>query len=69
MAADQPQASVCEGATPEVPGFFQRSSDRWVSIGPNGMAYSIAIAFNANGPACGGSSAVIVNRFTDAGMT
>ncbi len=65
LATDQPQFSICEGATSGAPGFFQRASDAWVSIGPDGIAYSMAIAFNVNGPAFGGASGVIVSRSTD----
>ena len=69
LASAQPKFSICEGATSGTPGFFSRASDPWVSIGPDGIAYSIAIAFNVNGPAFGGASAVIVSRSTDGGVT
>ncbi|HZV50381.1 MAG TPA: sialidase family protein [Candidatus Dormibacteraeota bacterium] len=69
LASAQPRFTVCEGATSSEPGPFQRASDPWVSIGPDGIAYSIAIAFNANGPAFGGASGVLVSRSTDGGQT
>jgi hypothetical protein len=69
LSSAQPQFSICEGATPCAPGYFSRTSDPWVSIGPDGIAYSIAIAFEVNGPAFGGASTVIVSRSTDGGVT
>jgi len=68
LAAAQPQFTICEGATAGSPGFFNRATDPWVSFSADGkVAYSIADAFNANGPAFGGASSIIVSRSTDGG--
>jgi hypothetical protein len=69
LASSQPRFTICEGAAPGEPGYFQRASDPWVSIGPDGIAYSIAIVFDANGPAFGGASGVVISRSTDGGVT
>src|SRR5262252_1756608 len=68
LAAAQPQFTICEGATAGSPGFFNRATDPWVAFSADGkVAYSIADAFNANGPAFGGASSIIVSRSTDGG--
>jgi hypothetical protein len=68
LAAGQPQFSVCEGATPGSPGYFNRATDPWVSFSADGkVAYSISDSFNANGPGFGGASAILVSRSTDGG--
>jgi len=68
LAAGQPQFSVCAGAAPGSPGFFNRATDPWVSISADGqVAYSISDSFNANGPGFGGASSIIVSRSTDGG--
>jgi hypothetical protein len=46
---------------------YERSSDPWVSIAPNGDAYQIAISFDVSGPAFGGPSAVLVSKSTNHG--
>lgn len=50
-------------------GEFPRASDPWVTIGPDGVAYQIAIAFNGDTFASGSSSAVLASRSTDGGRT
>jgi len=68
LAAGQPAFTLCEGATSGSPGFFDRATDPWVSFSADGqVVYSIADAFNANGPAFGGASSIIVSRSTDGG--
>lgn len=46
---------------------YERSSDPWVSIAPNGDAYQIAISFDVSGPAFGGPSGVLVSKSTNHG--
>jgi hypothetical protein len=46
---------------------YERSSDPWVSIAPNGDAYQIAISFDVSGPAFGGPSGVFVSKSVDHG--
>jgi hypothetical protein len=68
LAADQPQFTICAGAQPGSPGFFDRATDPWVSFSADGqVAYSISDSFNANGPAFGGASSIIISRSTDGG--
>lgn len=50
-------------------GEFLRASDPWVTIGPDGIAYQVAIAFNGDTFATGSSSAVLASRSTDGGRT
>ena len=46
---------------------FERASDPWVSIAPNGNAFQIAISFDVSGPGFGGPSGVFVSRSTNHG--
>jgi hypothetical protein len=70
LASSQPQFSICAGATQGSPGFFNRATDPWVSFSSDGkIVYSISDSFNANGPAFGGASSIIVSRSTDGGRT
>ena len=68
LAAGQPQFTICAGAPSGSPGFFDRATDPWVSFSADGqVAYSISDSFNANGPAFGGASSIIISRSTDGG--
>jgi Neuraminidase (sialidase) len=69
LAASQPKFTICEGATSGSPGFFNRATDPWVSFSADGgIVYSISDSFNADGPAFGGASSIIVSRSTDGGQ-
>lgn len=68
-AAKQPAFTLCEGAAPGAPGGLNRSSDPWVSFGPDGTAYQVSLSFNANGPGFGGVSGVVASTSTDGGIT
>ncbi|HLX28555.1 MAG TPA: sialidase family protein [Casimicrobiaceae bacterium] len=46
---------------------FARASDPWITIGPDGIAYQSAIAFNGDTFAAGSSSAIVVSRSADGG--
>jgi hypothetical protein len=48
---------------------YERSSDPWVSIAPNGDAYQIAISFDHSGPGFGGPNGVFVSKSTTHGDT
>lgn len=63
-----PAFSRCTGGA-AVGNNFERSSDPWVSISPNGTAYQIAIAFDTSGLGFGGPSAVLVSRSKTHGDT
>jgi hypothetical protein len=68
LAAGQPQFSICGGAASGSPGFFNRATDPWVSFSSDGqVVYSISDSFNANGPAFGGASSIVISRSTDGG--
>jgi hypothetical protein len=69
LAASQPKFTICEGASQGSAGFFNRATDPWVSFSSDGKtAYSISDSFNADGPAFGGASSIIVSRSTDGGV-
>jgi hypothetical protein len=58
-----PEFSRCAGAGPGDPGYFERSSDPWLSFSPNGNLYAIAIATDFSTA----RNAVLVSRSTDGG--
>lgn len=64
-----PVFSRCAGGTPANGGDYERSSDPWVAVSPNGTVHVIAIAFNGNALATGSVSSVLVSRSTDAGAS
>jgi hypothetical protein len=61
--------SRCTGGNAVNGGDCARASDPWITIGPDGIAYQIAIAFNGSTFAEGSSSAVLASRSTDGGRT
>lgn len=61
--------SRCTGGNAGNGGDFPRASDPWVTIGPDAIAYQIAIAFNGATFAAGSSSAVLASRSIDGGRT
>jgi hypothetical protein len=61
--------SRCTGGSAVNGADYARASDPWVTIGPDGIAYQIAIAFNGATFADGSSSAVLASRSTDGGRT
>jgi hypothetical protein len=70
LASSQPKFTICEGATSGSPGFFDRTTDPWLSYSSDGtILYAIADSFNANGPAFGGASSILVSRSLDGGET
>jgi hypothetical protein len=70
LASSQPAFTRCEGAAPGSPGDLNRATDPWVSFSSDGrIVYSISDSFNANGPAFGGASAILISRSTDGGVT
>ncbi len=56
--------SRCTGGTIENGGNYERATDPWVSIGPDGTAYQIAVAFDN-----GGGNAILASRSGDGGLT
>ena len=61
--------SRCSGGNAANGADFARASDPWVTIGPDGVAYQIAIAFTGDTFAVGSSSAVLASRSLDGGRT
>ena len=41
-----PEITMCSGATEGEAGFYQRSTDPWVTFGPDGDLYQLALSFN-----------------------
>jgi hypothetical protein len=63
LASSQPKFTRCEGASAGSSGDFNRATDPWVSFSSDGsIVYSISDSFNANGPAFGGASSIIISR-------
>jgi hypothetical protein len=60
-----PTFTRCAGGTPSNGGAYERASDPWVSFGPDGTAYQIALAVDDSNP----TSAVLVSRSRDGGRT
>jgi hypothetical protein len=64
LAGTQPAFTICTGGT------LDRASDPTVAFSSDGSTvYQAGLAFNANGPAFGGTSSVQVSRSTDGGKT
>ena len=61
--------SRCTGGNAANGGDYPRSSDPWVSFGPDGTVHQVAIAFGGNTQAPGSTSAVLTSRSTDGGRT
>ena len=64
-ATSFPHFSACAGGTAANGGNYDRSSDPWVSIGPDGRAYQVSLSVNAVQTL----SAVIASTSTDGGLT
>jgi hypothetical protein len=60
-----PHFSTCAGGTVQNGGDFDRSSDPWVSFGPDGTAYQVSLSFNA----ANNVNAVLASRSADSGNT
>jgi hypothetical protein len=61
-----PGISLCSG------GSYQRSTDPWVSFGPNGTLYQLALSFNDVAPPflpADFDHALLASRSTDGGLT
>jgi len=61
--------SRCTGGSAANGGDYARASDPWVSFAPDGNAYQVSLSFNGAVLAAGSSSAILVSRSTDGGMT
>ena len=61
--------SRCTGGTPANGGDYPRASDPWVSFGLDGTAHQSSLSFAGDVLAAGSSSAVLVSRSTDGGVS
>ena len=61
--------SRCSGGNAGNGADYERASDPWVTIGPDGIAYQIAIAFTGDSFRLGSTGAVLSSRSTDGGRT
>jgi hypothetical protein len=61
--------SHCTGGIAANGGDYARASDPWVSFAPDGSVYQVSLSFNGGVLAAGSSSAILVSRSTDGGMT
>lgn len=61
--------SRCAGGNAANGGDYERASDPWVTIAPDGSAYQIALAFNGSVLQPNSVSAVVVSRSTDGGVS
>ena len=57
--------SRCAGGSPGSTGDFERASDPWISFGPDGAAYYMALVFNTSNAENG----MAVAKSTDGGVT
>jgi hypothetical protein len=60
-----PHFSTCAGGTEANGGAYDRSSDPWVSIGPDGTAYQVSLSVNTAQTI----SAILASTSTDGGAT
>jgi hypothetical protein len=60
-----PHFSKCSGGTPANGGDYDRASDPWVSIGPDGTAYQVSLSASADLV----TSAILASVSTDEGRT
>src|SRR4051812_4213872 len=61
-----PRFTRCAGAAPGSRGDYERATDPWVSISPNGNAHQISVSFNDTRDL---ANAVLISRSTDGGHT
>jgi hypothetical protein len=60
-----PAVSRCAGAAPGDPGYFERSTDPWVSFSPNGDLHAISLSFDDSTA----RNAILVSKSTDGGAS
>jgi hypothetical protein len=61
--------SRCTGGNASNLGDYARASDPWLTVSPNGFAYALSLSFNGTTLAPGSSSAMLVARSADLGVT
>ncbi|MBZ0251333.1 MAG: glycoside hydrolase, partial [Burkholderiales bacterium] len=61
--------SRCGGGTPANGGDFDRATDPWVSIGPDGTVWAMSLSTTGGSFTAGSVNAMLVSRSTDGGLT
>ena len=61
--------SRCTGGNPANFGDYERATDPWLTVAPNGWAYALSLSFTGTTLAPGSSSAMLVARSQDFGVT
>jgi len=61
--------SRCTGGNAGNFGDYARATDPWITISPNGFAYALSLSFTGASLAAGSSSAMLVARSADFGVT
>lgn len=61
--------SRCGGGNDGNGGDFERATDPWISFSPNGVVHQTALGFSGATLQPGSSSAILVNRSTDGGVS
>jgi hypothetical protein len=61
--------SACGGGTFANGGNFERATDPWVSIGPDGTAWAMSLSTSGTSFTAGSSNAMLVSRSADGGRT
>ncbi len=61
--------SRCTGGNAGNGGDFERATDPWIAISPNGAAYALSLSFSGATLAPGSASAMLVVRSIDGGLT
>ena len=61
--------SRCGGALPGSVGDFERVSDPWVDLSPDGTAHAMGLVFTGASLEPGSSSAMLASRSSDGGLT
>jgi hypothetical protein len=61
--------SRCTGGNAANGGDFERASDPWLAVSPNGTMYALSLSFSGEVLQPGSSSGMLVSRSTDGGMT
>ncbi len=67
-----PKITMCSGGTVANGGNYQRATDPWVSFGPNGVVYQLALSFNDFVPPLTEfdfDHALLASKSTDGGLT
>jgi hypothetical protein len=67
----QTKNTQCTGGTPANGGNYERASDPWVTISPNGNAYLMSLSLDQDPTSFFGSNpdAMLVSKSTDGGLT